>query len=100
MQRKKFISAAFLAFGSLKAMSESFFTTEIDETSKINIPAYLKKGDTIAICSPAGFITLADCKVPINMMESWGFKIKIGSSIGKNDFTFGGTNEERTADFQ
>ena len=100
MQRKKFISAAFLAFGSLKAMSESFFTTEIDETSKINIPAYLKKRETIAICSPAGFFTLADCKVPINMMESCGFKIKICISIGKKDFTFGGTNKERPADFQ
>ena len=86
--------------GSLKAMSESFSTTEIDETSKIKIPRNLKKGDTIAICSPAGFITLADCMVAIKMMEAWGFKIKIGSSIGKKDFTFGGTDEERTADFQ
>ena len=34
------------------------------------------------------------------MMESWGFKIKIGSSIGKKDFTFGGTNQERISDFQ
>ena len=81
-------------------MSESFSTTEIDETSKIKIPRNLKKGDTIAICSPAGFITLADCMVAIKMMEAWGFKIKIGSSIGKKDFTFGGTDEERTADFQ
>ena len=86
--------------GSLKAMSESFSTTEIDETSKIKIPLNLKKGDTIAICSPAGFITLADCMVAIKMMEAWGFKIKVGSSIGKKDFTFGGTDEERTADFQ
>ena len=86
--------------GSLKAMSEGFSTTEIDETSKIKIPRNLKKGDTIAICSPAGFITLEDCKVAINMMEAWGFKIKIGSSIGKKDFTFGGTDEERTEDLQ
>ena len=38
--------------------------------------------------------------VAIKMMEAWGFKINIGSSIGKKDFTFGGTDEERTADLQ
>ena len=100
MQRKKFISSAFIAMGSLKAMSEGFSTTSIHETSKNKIPPYLKEGDTIAICSPAGFITLADCTVAIKMMEAWGFKMKVGSSIGKKDFTFGGTDEERTADFQ
>ena len=86
--------------GSLKAMSEGFSLTEIEESSKAKIPPYLIKGDTIAICSPAGFITLADCMVAIKMMEGWGFKINIGSSIGKKDFTFGGTDEERTADLQ
>ena len=100
MQRKKFISAAFLAMGSLNALSESFSSTEVEEPSKVKIPPYLIKGDTIAICSPAGFITLSDCAVAINMIESWGFKIKVGSSIGKKDFTFGGTDEERAADFQ
>ena len=86
--------------GSLKAMSEGFSTTNMDEPNKTKISPNLKIGDTIAICSPAGFITLADCMVAIKMMEAWGFKIKIGSSIGKKDFTFGGTDEERTADFQ
>lgn len=100
MQRKKFISAAFLAVGSLKAMSEGFSTTNMEEPNKTKILPNLKIGDTIAICSPAGFITLADCMVAIKMMEAWGFKIKVGSSIGKKDFTFGGTDEERTADFQ
>ena len=38
--------------------------------------------------------------VAIKMVESWGFKLKIGSSIGLKDFTFGGTDEERTADLQ
>ena len=86
--------------GSLKAMSEGFSTNKIDEPNKTKIPPNLKIGDTIAICSPAGFITFADCMVAIKMMEAWGFKIKVGSSIGKKDFTFGGTDEERTADFQ
>ena len=81
-------------------MSEGFSLTEIEESSKAKIPPYLIKGDTIAICSPAGFITLADCMVAIKMMEAWGFKINIGSSIGKKDFTFGGNDEERISDYQ
>ena len=99
MERKKFISSALLTIGSLKAMSASLSTNE--DHDKINkIPPYLKKGDTIAISSPAGFISIADCADAINMMEFWGFKIKIGSSIGKKNFTFGGTDKERLADFQ
>ena len=33
-------------------------------------------------------------------MENWGFKIRIGDTVGKKDFTFGGTDEERVKDFQ
>ena len=73
MQRKKIISAAFLAVGSLKAMSESFPLIEIEEPSKAKIPPYLIKGDTISICSPAGFITLSFCAIAITIIESYRF---------------------------
>src|SRR5437868_13902745 len=33
-------------------------------------------------------------------MKEWGFEIKTGSTVGKKDFTFGGTDEERLLDFQ
>ncbi|MFL5788435.1 MAG: LD-carboxypeptidase, partial [Flavisolibacter sp.] len=36
----------------------------------------------------------------MQLMETWGFKIRTGSTIGKSDFTFGGTDEERAADLQ
>jgi muramoyltetrapeptide carboxypeptidase len=35
----------------------------------------------------------------IQMVE-WGFNIKVGDTVGKKDFTFGGTDEERASDFQ
>lgn len=63
-------------------------------------PPYLKDGDIIGITSPAGYITEKEIQPAIQQIESWGFKVKIGSSIGKRDFTFGGTDEERRADFQ
>ncbi len=99
MQRKKFISSAALVLTSIKAMSASISTiNEDDVTAKI--PTYLKKGDTIGITSAAGYITLTDCTDAINMIQSWGFAIKMGSTVGKKSFTFGGTDEERLADLQ
>jgi muramoyltetrapeptide carboxypeptidase len=99
MQRKKFISSAVLALTSLKAISAGITTiTEDDVNAKI--PIYLKKGDTIGITSAAGYITLADCNDAINMIQSWGFAIKIGNTVGTKSFTFGGTDEERLADLQ
>lgn len=64
------------------------------------IPSYLKKGDTIGITSPAGFIALEDISPAINKIMEWGFNVKIGNTIGKKDFTFGGTDEERLKDLQ
>jgi len=64
------------------------------------IPPYLNKGDTIGITCPAGYISLADIQPSIKLMESWGFKIKPGSTVGKRDFSFGGSDEERAADLQ
>lgn len=63
-------------------------------------PSYLQIGDIIGITSPAGYSTLEEIQPAIQQIESWGFKIKIGETIGKRDFTFGGTDDERIKDFQ
>lgn len=64
------------------------------------IPPYLKTGDTIGITSPAGYITLNDIQPSIQQMTSWGFRINIGNTIGKRNFGFGGTDDERIKDMQ
>ncbi len=33
-------------------------------------------------------------------MKSWGFNVKVGDTVGKRDFTFGGSDVDRAADFQ
>ena len=33
-------------------------------------------------------------------MESWGFVVRVGMTVGKRDFSFGGTDEERARDMQ
>jgi muramoyltetrapeptide carboxypeptidase len=64
------------------------------------IPDYLKTGDAIGITCPAGSITLKEIEPAIQQIGSWGFTIKIGNTVGKKDFTFGGTDAERAADLQ
>lgn len=64
------------------------------------LPPYLKKGDTIGITSPAGFITLNKIEPAIQQMTNWGLKIRTGATIGKRNFSFGGTDDERLNDLQ
>ncbi len=98
MDRKIFLgNVVALIAGSLVARNTSAQPME-DETYKR--PPYLKPGDVIGICSPAGYITAEEIKPAIQLMKEWGYRIKIGSSVGKRDFTRGGTESDRTADLQ
>ncbi|GGB05719.1 S66 peptidase family protein [Puia dinghuensis] len=64
------------------------------------IPPYLRPGDTIGITCPAGDITALEILPATQLIESWGFRIKVGDTVGKKDAIFGGTDAERAADFQ
>ena len=98
MKRKDFLASLTLVGASIP-FSNSALANDDLEAAPI-IPRYLKEGDTIGITSPAGYTTLKEIQPAIDQIESWGFKVKLGDTIGKRDFTFGGTDEERTADFQ
>ena len=99
MKRKHFLSSVIAAGAAIPAWGAT--TNDDDDTEKaIIVPPYLKPGDLIGITSSAGYITLKDIQPAIQLMQSWGFAIKVGNTIGKRDFTFGGTDEERAADFQ
>lgn len=101
MKRKGFIQniGAIAGLAAVSPLAAAVGTTTGNLTSPI-IPPYLKKGDTIGITSPAGYITLDEIKPAIQVLESWGYRIKIGDTIGKRNFTFGGTDEERKNDLQ
>jgi muramoyltetrapeptide carboxypeptidase len=96
MKRKDFLSTIIPGVISIKAIS-----TELnDAEKKLIIPPYLKPGDSIGISSPAGYITLDEIQPALLKIKEWGFNAIIGDTIGKRSFTFGGTDEERRADFQ
>ncbi|MFT3749425.1 MAG: LD-carboxypeptidase [Agriterribacter sp.] len=96
MNRKNFLSL-FTAGITLPGITGS--VNDIPEPLMI-IPPSLKPGDTIGITSPAGYITETELQPAIKKIQEWGFKIRLGKTIGKRDFSFGGTDSERTSDFQ
>jgi muramoyltetrapeptide carboxypeptidase len=103
MNRKNFLSSTLtlLASSTLSGKSvNNTMTILSDEENYCTKPPFLKAGDTIGITSPAGFILIEDIQPAINKLNEWGFQVKIGNTIGKKDFTFGGTDEERKNDFQ
>ena len=67
----------------------------------ITIPPYLKKGDTIGIVCPAGYMVAEKAQTCIITLLEWGYKVKTGKTIGGDSQTyFSGTDEERLNDLQ
>jgi muramoyltetrapeptide carboxypeptidase len=101
MNRKRFLGAAGSLIAGLSIPFPSFSASAKDEEPpSYKIPPYLKPGDIVGITSPAGFITHEEIRPAMGFLESWGFKTRVGSTIGKRDFTFGGTDQERLDDLQ
>jgi muramoyltetrapeptide carboxypeptidase len=63
-------------------------------------PPFLKTGDTVAIVAPARKISARELAPAIDVIESWGLKVKVGNNIYAGDNQYAGTDEQRCADFQ
>lgn len=98
MNRKDFLASIV----PLATVATAFNPHPIGKDPELSkkIPPYLKKGDLISISCPSGYISLEECQPAINKMNEWGFKIRLGMTVGASDFTFAGTDEERTKDLQ
>lgn len=66
----------------------------------ITIPPYLKKGDTIGIVCPSGFMPAENAATCIETLQNWGFKVKTGSTLGNQFHYFSGNDKQRTQDLQ
>lgn len=100
MNRKLFLSSLLPASAVFYAFKANASTPLSNENIKHKKPPYLKTGDIIGITCPAGYITDEEIAPAVAQMESWGFKVIKGKTVGARDFTFGGTDEERLADLQ
>jgi muramoyltetrapeptide carboxypeptidase len=105
MNRKNFLSSIVPITASFSAIAKGKKGIDtnlaIFEDEKIGqIPPYLKRGDVIGITCPSGYITLEDIQPAVEKMKEWGFEIRVGETVGTRDFTFAGSDEQRSKDFQ
>ena len=67
----------------------------------IKIPPYLKKGDTIGITCPAGFMAKEKVQTCIDTLQRWGYQVMVGKTLGSNSTNyFSSTDEERRDELQ
>jgi len=66
----------------------------------IKIPPYLKKGDTIGLVCPSGTLPAKKAATCISTLEAWGYKVKIGKTLGTQHHYFSASDEDRAADLQ
>ena len=67
----------------------------------IKIPPYLKKGDTIGITCPAGYMARDKAQACIETLQQWGYQVMVGKTLGSNSTNyFSGTDEERLTELQ
>jgi muramoyltetrapeptide carboxypeptidase len=64
------------------------------------IPSYLKRGGTIGIVCPAGYMPLEKAQTCIETLTAWGFKVIAGKTLGHQCNYFSGTDKERLHDLQ
>ncbi|WP_304196387.1 LD-carboxypeptidase [Flavobacterium alvei] len=71
------------------------------QSMKFTKPSYLKKGDTIMIVAPAGFVPdSTEIDPGIELAKSWGLEVIVGKNAFKKHNHFAGTDEERQTDLQ
>jgi muramoyltetrapeptide carboxypeptidase len=65
------------------------------------IPPYLKPGDTIGLCAPAGFMAFEKMSTCIDVLQQWGYTVKLGATThSTSENYFSGTDEDRLRDLQ
>jgi muramoyltetrapeptide carboxypeptidase len=97
VNRKDFLSKtiplSLAAFPFTKAMAE-------EEDKPVKVPRYLKEGDTIGICCPSGPITLEEIQPALRVLQSMGYEVVIGKTVGMKEFTYAGPDADRIQDVQ
>lgn len=64
------------------------------------LPDFLKQGDTIAIVATARKVQLQELQEGIQCIQSYGFNVVLGQTIGAVDNQFAGDDAHRAADLQ
>lgn len=60
----------------------------------------LQQGAVIGITCPSGYVSAERIQYAIAVLERWGYKVKVGKTVGNEFHYFAGTDQERLADLQ
>ncbi len=67
----------------------------------MKIPPYLKKGNSIGITCPAGYMAYEKAATCIATLQKWGFDVMVGKTLGSASSNyFSGTDEDRRDELQ
>lgn len=67
----------------------------------ILLPPALKKGDTIGITCPAGYLPATKASICIHTLQEWGYEVMVGKTVGSNSkLYFSASDEDRRYEFQ
>lgn len=64
------------------------------------IVPFLKLGDKVAITAPASQVKGEDVLKGVQILEKWGLRVVVGSTVGNSFFNFSDTLENRRAELQ
>ncbi|HVZ24942.1 MAG TPA: LD-carboxypeptidase [Sediminibacterium sp.] len=67
---------------------------------KIVYPDSLQKNDLIGIVCPSGYLPAKEAISCVQTLESWGYRVRIGKTLGHQFHYFSGTDTERRDDLQ
>lgn len=71
-----------------------------DPLAECTVPAFLKKGDKVALLSPSYSTPDSNIQNTAAVLKEWGFEPVIGKNVGKLDAgKYAGTAQERADDF-
>jgi muramoyltetrapeptide carboxypeptidase len=63
-------------------------------------PPFLKPGATIGITCPSGYVSAERVQYATIVLEKWGFKTRLGKTVGNEFHYFSGDDATRLADLQ
>jgi muramoyltetrapeptide carboxypeptidase len=63
-------------------------------------PPYLREGDTIGIVCPGGQMPAEKATACIRTLQDWGYRVRVGKTLGHAYHYFSGTDAERLEDLQ
>ncbi len=66
----------------------------------MKFPPPLQAGDTVAITCPSGYLPAARTVFAQQTLEAWGFRVRVGATVGHEYFYFSDTDEGRLLELQ